>query len=547
MSMKGADILIECLKSQGVGSVFGMPGTQNNLIYDALLRCGDGVIDHYLVRHEWAATKMADGCARAGGDVGVALTVPGPGASNAATGILEAYSDCVPVLLITGQSNSKFYSKDQSKMFHGLDQMRFFEPCTKYCAIVRKVEDIPVAIEKAFHEMRTGRPGPVVLEFPSDVVSSEADVVIPPRIKRAEGPAPKPNDIRSVAEILKRSKMPVLFAGSAVVSAGACTLLRKLAEKLNAPGAVSRRAKGALPEDHPLAIRNSYGFLAGQAFQRADCTLVIGVRFTSVDSSYWSIDFPRPMIQIEEDTREIGREYACDFSVEADLKLTLEALIEAVDEREDVWTPALEEFRKKFNTQPPLPILPEIREVLPEDGIIAVDVCSLGYGSFAEYPVYRPETFLYPCIAVSLGYAFPAAIGAKVACPDKPVVCFIGDGGFMMGAAELSTAMKYGINVVTVVVNDGALCAIKGSQKKGFEGRTIGTELHNPDFVKFAESFGAYTARVEDLSDFKAILQNALAADRPALIEVPMHDRQEELVTYIDWLHSEPLRKGASI
>ena len=198
---------------------------------------------------------------------------------------------------------------------------------------------------------------------------------------------------------------------------------------------------------------------------------------------------------------------------------------------------------REIAAQPPLPLLPEIRAVLPDDGILSVDVHGIGYASFAEYPVLDPRTFLYPNIGVALGYAFPAALGAKVAHPEKPVVCFSGDGGFMMGSPELATAMMYGINVVTIVVNDGALTAIKGSQQKGCNGRTIDTDLSNPDFIQFAKSFGAYAVRVDEIADFKGVLQDALAADRPALIEVSMQDRQEEVIGMIGWLQSDPLRK----
>ncbi len=542
--MKGGDILIECLKAQGVRCIFGMPGTQNIQIYDSLLRCGAGVIDHYLVRHEYAATQMADGYARSTGEVGVALTVPGPGASNASTGILEAFTDCVPVLLITGQSDSRFYTRDPSKMFHGLDQMRFFGSITKYCAIVQRVEDIPTVVEDAFRAMRTGRPGPAVLEFPADVIADVSDIIIPSRVHRPMGVPPNAADVRSMAETLRRAEMPILFVGSAVVPSDACEALRQLAEKLNAPVVVTRRAKGALQEDHPLALQNSNGFLARQAIKLADCTLAIGSRFTSLDTRGWSLELPRPLVQIDEDAAEIGREYPCDIGVVGDIKLTLQALIGEVDERKGKWKPRLDRLRERFAMQPRLPLLPEIREVLPGDGILSVDVHAIGYTSFAEFPVDQPRTFLYPCIGVSLGYAFPAALGAKIAHPDKPVVCFSGDGGFMMGACEMATAMKYGINVVTVVVNDDALSSIKGSQEKECDGRTVDTDLVNPDFVKFAESFGAYAVRVDNLSNFKSILQDALAADRPAVIEVPMQDRQEELIGLIGWLKSDPLRKA---
>ena len=541
--MKGGDILIECLKAQGVSAVFGMPGTQNIQIYDALLRRGKGTIDHYLVRHEYAATQMADGFARATGEPGVAITVPGPGASNASTGILEAFTDCAPVLLITGQSDSSLYSKHPSKMFHGLDQMRFFESITKYCAIAHTVAEIPIVVENAFKAMRNGRPGPTMLEFPMDVVTGEGEVRIPPRVERAELPPPNDADLSTAVETIRNAKMPLIFAGSAVFHSNARNELRLLAEKLNAPVIVTRNGKGVLSEDHPLALQICYGYLGREALQRADCLIGIGPRFTSIDTRNWSLELPQPFIQIDEDADEIGLEYPCDVGVVGDLKLTLQALIEDVAVGQNGWDETLAELRTAFDAQPSLPIIHEFQDVLPRDTIYAIDVHALGYASFAEFPIYDPRTFLYPNIGVALGHAYPAAIGAKVAHPDRPVICFSGDGGFLMGAVEMATAMKYGINVVAIVVNDGALSAIKGSQQKGCEGRTIDTDLLNPDFVEFAKSFGAYAERVEDLGDFKDTLRDALAAEKPALIEVMLQERQDDIVNIIGWLMSEPLRK----
>ena len=543
--MKGGDIIIECLKAQGVSAVFGMPGTQNIQIYDALLRRGKGTIDHYLVRHEYAATQMADGFARATGEPGVAITVPGPGASNASTGILEAFTDCAPVLLITGQSDSSLYSKHPSKMFHGLDQMRFFESITKYCAIAHTVAEIPVVIENAFKAMRNGRPGPTMLEFPMDVVTGEGDVRIPPRVERAELPPPDDPSLNAAVETIRNAKMPVIFAGSAVFHSNARNELRLLAEKLNAPVIVTRNGKGVLSEDHPLALQICYGYLGREALQRADCLIGIGPRFTSIDTRNWSLELPEPFIQIDEDPDEIGLEYPCDIGVVGDLKLTLQALIEDVAPGENAWDETLTQLRTAFDAQPPLPVIHELQDVLPRDTIYAIDVHALGYASFGEFPIYDPRTFLYPNIGVALGHAYPAAIGAKVAYPDRPVICFSGDGGFLMGAVEMATAMKYGINVVAIVVNDGALSAIKGSQQKGCEGRTIDTDLLNPNFVEFAKSFGAYAERVEDLGAFKDTLRDALAAEKPALIEVMLQERQEDIVDIIGWLMSEPLRKTA--
>ena len=539
--MKGGEILIECLKAQGVSAVFGMPGTQNIQIYDALLQRGS-TIDHYLVRHEYAATQMADGFARATGEVGVAITVPGPGASNASTGILEAFTDCAPVLLITGQSDSSLYSKHPSKMFHGLDQMRFFESITKYCAIAHTVSEIPVVVENAFKAMRNGRPGPTMLEFPMDVVTGEGEVRIPPRVERDELQPPDDTDLSDAVETIRNAKMPLIFAGSAVFHSNARNELRLLAEKLNAPVIVTRNGKGVLSEDHPLALQICYGYLGREALERADCLIGIGPRFTSIDTRNWSLELPQPFIQIDEDASEIGLEYPCDIGVVGDLKLTLQALIEDVAPGQNEWDQILAELRAKSDAQPSLPVIHELQDVLPRDTIYAIDVHALGYASFAEFPIYDPRTFLYPNIGVALGHAYPAAIGAKVAHPDRPVICFSGDGGFLMGAVEMATAMKYGINVVAIVVNDGALSAIKGSQLKGCEGRTIDTDLLNPDFVEFAQSFGAYAKRVENLVDFKDTLREALAAEKPALIEVMLQERQDDIINIISWLQTEPLR-----
>lgn len=541
--MKGGDILIECLKAQGVSAVFGMPGTQNMQIYDSLLRRGSGTIHHFLVRHEYSATQMADGFARATGDIGVAITVPGPGASNASTGILEAFTDCVPVLLITGQSHSDTYSRDPSKMFHGLDQMRFFEPITKYCAIAHAVSEIPIVIENAFKAMRNGRPGPTVLEFPMDVITQDGAARIPSRVERTELPPPDDTSLNTAIDKIRQAKLPLIFAGSAVVHANARNELRLLAEKLNAPVIVSRCAKGALSEDHPLALQICYGFLGQEALKHADCLIGIGPRFTSIDTRSWSMELPQPFIQIDEDENEIGREYPCEVGVVGDLKLTLQALIEDISTDQNSWDEVLPQLRATYNTQLPLPIIHELQDVLPRGTIYAIDVHSLGYASFAEFPIYDPCTFLYPNIGVALGYAYPAAIGAKVASPDRPVVCFSGDGGFLMGAMEMATAMKYDINVVAIVVNDDALSAIKGAQMKGFEGRTIDTDLRNPDFVEFARSFGVYARKVEDLRDFKPILQDALAVEKPALIEVMMREHQDEIIDSIGWLKADALRK----
>lgn len=541
--MQGGDLLIECLKAQGVRAIFGMPGTQNIGIYDALRRRGAGAIAHYLVRHEFSATIMADGYSRATGEVGVALTVPGPGASNAATGLLEAYTDCVPVLLITGQSHSDLYRRDPSKLFHGLDQMSFFRPVTKYRAIAHSVEDIPRVVEEAFQAMRTGRPGPAMLEFPSDVIGGSGAAQVPPQVPLDRGPAPDSAALRNAAAAIDRAQRPFLVAGAAVLHAGACGEVRALAERLRAPVAVTRLAKGVLPDDHDLAVHGLSGYMARQVLGAADCTVALGVRFTSLDTGNWRLRPPRPLIQLDPDPAEIGREYACDVGVSGDLRLGIERLATRVRPGAGQWEEVLGGLREAVAAQPPLPLLPEIRAVLPPEGILAADVHALGYATFNEFPVTEPRRFLYPCIGIALGHAFPSSLGAKVACPDRPVVCFAGDGGYLMGSCELSTAVKYGIKVVSVVVNEGELLSIRGSQEKAFGGRTIGTRLVNPGFSALARAYGADAVRITDLDRFGPALEAALSAAGPSLIEVMFQDRKEELIRSIGWLHGERLRR----
>lgn len=541
--MTGADILVECLKAQGVKAIFGMPGTQNVYIYDALLRRGEG-IKRILIRHEQSATFMADGYARSTGEVGVALTVPGPGASNASTGIGEAYTDCMPILLITGQSDTNIIARKPYKLFHGLDQMSFFKPITKFCARPNSASEIPDLIEKAFYKMRSLRPGPAVLEFTSDILTQEIqgdNVKVPQKVlpDRAEGDS---REISKAARLLSQAQFPLILVGGAAIWSGAEKEVKQLAELLGAPVTVTRLGKGVLPEDDPLSLSNLNGKGGRKAFEIADLVLSVGCRFTSIDSRAWNLKLPPHHIQVDPDPAEIGSEYPLEVGICGDIKFVLGQFIEELkasklpSSRSSRWEGPLSEIRQELIGSPKPPVLSEMREILDSDAIVSVDVHSIGYRAFAEFPVYSPRCFLYPCIYVALGYAFPASLGAKVAFPSRQVVCFSGDGGFLMGAMELATAMQYQINVVTIVVNDNCLTAIKGTQEHMCEGRSVDIGLKNPDLVKFAESFGAVGYRAGGPDEFKSALRKALKCEVPALIELPMQDRIKELIEGIPWL-----------
>lgn len=545
--MTGADILVECLKAQGVKAIFGMPGTQNVYIYDALLRKGEG-IKRVLIRHEQSATFLADGYARSKGEVGVALTVPGPGATNASTGIGEAYTDSIPVLLITGQSDSKIIAKNPYKLFHGLDQLSFFKPITKFCARPKAASEIPHLVEKAFHQMLNGRPGPAMLEFTSDVLTQEAEatITIPKKValERSDGDS---LEISKAAVLLNESKLPLILVGGAAIWSGAEKEVKQLSELLDAPVSVTRLGKGVISEDDPKALSNLNGKGGRKAFEIADLILSVGCRFTSIDSRGWSLKLPPRHIQVDPDSEELGKEYPVDIGICGDVKSVLCQLIDELKtiksklhasqlSRSSLWKEHLPQIHQEVINSPKPPILAEMREILAPDAIVSVDVHSIGYRAFAEFPVYMPRCFLYPCIYVALGYAFPASLGAKVAFPDRQVVCFSGDGGFLMGAMELATAVQYKINVVSVVVSDNCLTAIKGTQEQMCDGRSVDIEIQNPDFVKFAESFGAVAYRANGPDEFKLALREALKCEVPSLIELPMKDKIKELIAGIPWL-----------
>ncbi|MBM4079980.1 MAG: thiamine pyrophosphate-binding protein, partial [Planctomycetes bacterium] len=515
----GGEILVECLKRQGVKVVFGMPGGHLNHLYDALHR-HQADVRHITVRNEQGASLMADGYARATGDVGVCLTIPGPGASNAATGIAEAFSASSPVLLITGQPEAKFAGHDRHKVFHGLDHLSFFKPITKWNGSVARAEDIPSVVTRAFEALRCGRPGPVHLEVPSDVLSAQAQVAIPDRVE-PRGTAAASDAVERAARLLSSAKRPIILVGEEVVWYRASDELAEFAALLGAPVVTSIFAKGALPEDHPWSLGDIRTPEAQKALAEADGVLAVGCRFLQFETANWTLKLPR-LIHVSADEHEIGRDYAAEVGIVGDAKSVLGQLAEALrGKTASAWGGRVAELKAAWTARRKHPLVAALQDALGRDGLVAVDVHITGYRMRTEFRVHGPRQFLSSGVYVTLGFGLPEAIGAKATFPDRPVVAFCGDGGFMMTCQELATAVQFGLNVVTVVVNDNCFTSIKGGQQHQFGGRFIGVDLRNPDFVKFAESFGALARRVERPEEFRPSLEWALKASAPALIEVP--------------------------
>lgn len=538
--MTGADVLIRSLKAQNVRCIVGMPGNQNIDIYDALLRAGG--VDHYLIRNEQGATLLANGYARASGEVGVALTVPGPGAANASTGIVDAHTDCVPVLLITGGTEVAFNGRDRSKCFHGLDQAAFFAPIARFFARPERIADIPQAVTGAFAALRAPRPGPAVIELPMDVAAAEGEAAVPAYVN-GDRPAPDPADIRRVAEFIARMERPAILTGGNTADAGAVSELRAFSETLNAPVIFSRLGKGVFPDSHPLSAGHCRARLAKNVLQQSDGLIAVGCRFTQIDTSGWTMEMPAARVQLDPDPAELGREISIDAGAAGDLKQSVPALLDALGETgrpSAVWSEWLDSSRREVaRSRRPLPIMSAMRECLDADAIVSVDVTSIGYRSFDEFPIDHPRCFMYPCHSVTLGFAAPAAIGAKLAQPHRQVAAFCGDGGFQMTAFELATAAEHGIEVICVVINDGSLSAIRGAQAKAFDGRVIDTDMETPRIADLARSMGARGVRVEAPDRFPAVFADVIGLEGPTVIEVVMQKQRDALIRQVPWLYPD--------
>lgn len=528
--MTGGQAVVQSLIREGVEVVFGLPGVQIMRIFDAFYDRPE--IRLITVRHEQTTTYMAYGYARVKGKPGVALVSPGPGVQNASAGLGTAYAASTPVLLLAGQVESAKIGKEHGALHEINDQLDLVKPVTKWRHRVMSVSDIPWAIREAMRQMQNGRPRPTEVEIPPDVLSSSAEVEFLP----AEGPSPAlPGraETQRAAELLAAANKPLIFAGGGVLLSGASPELVRLAEDLGAPVVTTHEGKGAIPEDHRLSLGTGYHGFGGPALAlpRADVVLAVGSRFHPQILGTTSFKAAWKLIQIDIDPAVIGKAYPVEVGIVADAKAALRALLEEIEcgkHPKRKWQDSeLSEIRETRERQlercAPLQcaIISDIQRVLDDDAIIVSGITNVGYWSHLAYRVRRPQSYLTASYFATLGYAFPTALGAKVAAPERPVVAICGDGGFMYALPELATAVKYGINVIALVFVDNAFGASLNDQKTRFRGRVVGTELYNPSFSQVAEVFGAKGLKAPPEHVGKA-LSEALGLKRPAVIEVPM-------------------------
>ena len=520
-----ADLLIQRLAQWGVRHLFGYPGGQLTPIYDALYR--QSAIRHYLARHEQAAGFMADGFARATGQPGVCLAVCGPGVYNAATPLATAHTDSIPVLLISGQVPRAGRGL-RSGYYHENEQAAACAAFTRAQIRVDEPAEVVAAVDRAWQQLTTGRPGPVLLEVPVDVLREEVAATEFPPCPVWSPAMPDSAALARLAELLSGWQRPLLLAGGGVVSSGAESALDTLARRLGAPVMHTANGKCALPASHPLAVGMPWSQvtsdISGMAeffsplLRQADGLLAIGCRFGQLCTGSWTMPLPPSLAHIDIDPEEIGRHYKPTVAVVADARLALEGLLERLPTTE----------RTPWANRPTLPpwqlpgidVLGPLERVLPADTILCADVTRVAYLAMNRLPLQHRRSFLHPAGAVSMGYGLPAALGARAAYPDRPIVVLVGDGGLQMSALELASSVQERLPVVIVLINDRCLTLIKATQERRYANRFIAVDLHNPDFGQLASAFGVGYHRVEREQELEAALRQALGQEQTTLIEV---------------------------
>jgi acetolactate synthase-1/2/3 large subunit len=518
MRTSGGEALVASLVREGVEVVFGLPGVQ---IYGAMAALrNERRIRFFSTRHEQATTYMADGYARAGGTVGTALVVPGPGIFNAASGLATAYACSSPVLLIAGQVPRVFLDKGVGQVHEVENQLDAVRSVTKWRRRVLQVAEIPDAVCEAFHAVRSGRPRPAAIEMPPEVMEEEGEAKLLDPLPFARV-VPRASDLDRAAELLRASSNPVIYAGGGVHASSAHEALRRVAERLEAGVIQSTEGKGSVSDESDLslgAVLWPDGPLR-RWFAAADVILAVGTRL--------ALARPRPeqqVIQIEIDPEEMGRNHGKTFPLLGDAKATLEELLPRLlprESRKSERERLRAEVAATADQEPQATILKSLRAAAPRETILVPDMTQIGYYSRPFWPVYEGRTYLSSSYSQNLGFAYPTALGAKVARPDRPVLALCGDGGFLYNAQELATAVQYGIHVVVVIFNDSSYGNVARDMDESFGG-SYGAELRNPDFVRLAEAYGVRGVRVTTPEELGKTVGDALARDESALIEMPV-------------------------
>ena len=531
--MTGGRALVEMLKRHGVDTLFALPGVQNDALFVALYDAGEAIrVIH--PRHEQAAAYMAFGYARASGRPGAFAVVPGPGLLNTTAALATAYATNAPVLCISGQIPSNLIGRVFGLLHEVPDQLAILRGLTKWAERINHPTETGPLVNEAFRQMGQGRPRPVALEMPLDIMALEGEVALPEVAPPTPAPPPDPGLIAEAAKLLAGARQPMIYVGSGC--AGASAEVLAVAEQLQAAVVTYTGGKGIVSDRHYLA----QNLLAGHALWRTtDVVLAVGTRFNQPQTR-WGLDGDIKVIRIDLDPVEITRVARPAIGIVADAKDALAALGTALaGESRASRRDELDALKVKIAARlqetlgPQCEYLAAIRAELPDDGIYVEDLTQVGYVGRLAFPVYRPRTYIHSGYQGTLGFSYATALGAKVACPDRPVVSVSGDGGFMYNVQELSTAALHGIDAVAIVFADGAYGNVRRMQKNDYGNRLIGVDLRNPNFPKMAESYGIAGVRAQSPEILRRELAAALKRRGPTLIEVPVGEMPDPWPTLV--------------
>jgi acetolactate synthase I/II/III large subunit len=548
VEMIGAKALIASLEKEGVDIVFGLPGGANLPIYDELV---DANFRHILVRHEQAAAHMADGYARIQRKAGVCIATSGPGATNLITGIATAHADSIPMVAITGQVPVAMIGKDA---FQETDIIGISNPCTKYAFQPRKAIEIPEVIKKAFYITESGRPGPVLVDIPKDVQQEKAEIEFPELIKvRGYKPAfdPDLSQIEKALNLIMKAEKPIIMAGGGVILSGAFHELQALAEILMCPVVTTFKGKGGFPENHPLAMGpiGMHGHAeANKIIIEADCIIAIGARFS--DRSVGRFDeFGKGMsiIHLDVDPAEIGKNKSVDVAVVGDVKSSLRTLVKMLTTKgirkdpENSWlkrrkelieyyTSTIKDYSREITAKK---TLKKLRELLPSEAIVTTEVGQCQMWASLHFDVITPGTFFSSTGLGTMGFGFPASIGAKAAKPGVPVLDIAGDGSFNMTENSLAVSVLEKLPVIVFLLNNYMLGMVAQWQRTFYNRRYSGVQQNRcPDYVKLAESYGAQGIRVQSMNELDKAIKAGISSDVATVIDIPI-DPEEDVYPFV--------------
>ncbi|QKF92232.1 acetolactate synthase large subunit [Campylobacter sp. CCUG 57310] len=544
--LNGSQMISEALYKEGVDIVFGYPGGAALNIYDETYK--QRYFKHILVRHEQAAVHAADGYARASGKVGVAFVTSGPGFTNAVTGLATAYSDSIPIVLISGQVASSLIGTDA---FQEIDAVGISRPCVKHNYLVNSIEELPRILKEAFYIARSGRPGPVHIDIPKDITAAMGNFDYPEEIKMLTyKPTYKGNakQIKKAAEAISAAKRPLLYLGGGVVASGASELVRKFAKKTGIPAIETLMGLGILSHDDEnlLAMAGMHGsYAANMALSEADLLIALGARFDDRITGKLS-EFARyaKIIHVDIDPSSISKIVNAHFPIVGDLKSVLEELIQRVEvnpENIKDWKDILSRYDKlnplaysdSDEVLKPQWVIEETAKIAGDDTIISTDVGQHQMWTAQFYPFSRPRQLITSGGLGTMGYGLPAAMGAKCADPSKTVINFTGDGSILMNIQELITAAENGIAVINIILNNNFLGMVRQWQTFFYEKRYSSTDLSvQPDFVKIVEGFGGVGFVCKTKDEFRNALKEAIKLGKVAMLDVRV-DRFEDVLPMV--------------